>query len=254
MTNKITDEPNKFTMRDKQNHAPNPVKKALQWFVLLCAVAGIVLALHYHNKYQELKANPNIEVQRETKELVGLVGKLMELPEGEMPTVATIMDKEKLTDQPFFVKAENGDKLLAYTQSMMAILYRPGIDKIIAVAPIYINSGEQSEDALSENIEVSSEPISAGSKIAYYNGTSVIDLASQAERTVRDNYSDYETVVLTDAAKDDYEETLIIDLTGENSEEAEKLVELLGGKISSLPEGEVRPAADILIISGAPAE
>ena len=111
MANKITDEPNKCTVRDKQNHATNPVKKVLQWFVLLCAVAGIVFALHYHNKYQELKANPNIEVQRETEELVGLVGKLMELPEGEMPTVATIMDKEKLTDQPFFVKAENGDKL-----------------------------------------------------------------------------------------------------------------------------------------------
>jgi hypothetical protein len=66
----------------------------------------------------------------------------MELPVGETPTVATISDKEKLKDQPFFKMAENGDILFAYTTAMQAILYRPSTNKIINVAPITINQAK----------------------------------------------------------------------------------------------------------------
>jgi predicted ABC-class ATPase len=56
--------------------------------------------------------------------------------------VATISDATKLKDQSFFVNAKNGDELLAYTKAMEAILYRPSINKIIAVAPIVINNNQ----------------------------------------------------------------------------------------------------------------
>lgn len=66
----------------------------------------------------------------------------MELPKEETPTIATISDKEKLKGQVFFDAAENGDVLFAYTTAMKAILYRPSTNKIINVAPIAINPGQ----------------------------------------------------------------------------------------------------------------
>jgi hypothetical protein len=65
----------------------------------------------------------------------------MVLPD-EQPTLASVTDKSKLSDQPFFQKAENGDKILIFVQSRKAILYRPSIKKIIDVAPIQTLPGQ----------------------------------------------------------------------------------------------------------------
>lgn len=113
-------------------------------FIVLAviAVAGLAAAAYYYWQYQSLKKNPNAEAQKETISLVTEVGKIMELPANETPTIATIADKDKLKDQSFFKSAQNGDKLLAYTKSMEAILYRPSSRKIIAVAPIVINNNQ----------------------------------------------------------------------------------------------------------------
>jgi hypothetical protein len=107
--------------------------------LVIVAVLGVYFSFHYYNKYRDLKTNPDSEVSAETQKLVSVLGKLMELPQGELPTIATISDKDKLKDQIFFAKAENGDILFAYTTAMKAILYRPSTNKIINVAPISIN-------------------------------------------------------------------------------------------------------------------
>lgn len=70
------------------------------------------------------------------KNLVEKIGTLIQLPSDENPTIATITDKTKLTNQPFFTPAENGDIVLIYTNTKKAYLYRPGTNKIIDVAPI----------------------------------------------------------------------------------------------------------------------
>jgi len=54
----------------------------------------------------------------------------------EKPSVATITDKNKLSSQSFFSQAENGDKLLIYTNAHEIVLYRPSIGKVIDIAPI----------------------------------------------------------------------------------------------------------------------
>lgn len=113
------------------------------FILFIVAVFGSYGSLHFYNKYKTLKTNPNVEDQKETVKLVGILSKLMELPKDEMPTVAKISDKEKLKGQAFFDKAENGDILFAYTNSMKAILYRPSTDRIINVAPITINQNQQ---------------------------------------------------------------------------------------------------------------
>lgn len=68
--------------------------------------------------------------------LVAKIGTLIELPAGEEPTIATVTDKTKLTDQPFFASAQNGDVVLIYTHAKKAYLYRPGSNKILDVAPV----------------------------------------------------------------------------------------------------------------------
>jgi hypothetical protein len=67
---------------------------------------------------------------------VQAVGKLIELPEGETPTVATISDLEPLKGQEFFSKAAIGDKVLIFDKAKEAILYRPSDDKIISKASL----------------------------------------------------------------------------------------------------------------------
>ena len=77
------------------------------------------------------------EVVAESKQVVDQVGKLIILPQGETPAVATITDVERLKqNQPFFSQAKDGDKVLIYTKAKKAILYRPAENKIVEVAPV----------------------------------------------------------------------------------------------------------------------
>lgn len=107
---------------------------------LIVIAAVVVLALGgaggyiITNKY--LTKSADQKAQEETNKLVAKVGKLMSLPTDETPSIATVTDKDKLKDQPFFAKSENGDKVLIYTNAKKAILYRPATDKIIEVMPI----------------------------------------------------------------------------------------------------------------------
>jgi len=219
-------------------------KRLLIILLVISAIGGMTTGVTYFRKYQALKADPTIEALKETQTLVATVSKLMELPTDETPTVATIADKDKLKEQPFFAKAENGDKILAFNKAMLAILYRPSSNKIINVAPILTDqkAGVQPTKPTAQ--------IPSGLKISYYNGTETIGLSGQVEKAVKTAYSNYQTVALSNASKKDYTETLVIDLSGTHAKEAGEIASLLKGKVSPLPEGESKPDADILIISG----
>ncbi|QQG41616.1 MAG: hypothetical protein HYV90_05690 [Candidatus Woesebacteria bacterium] len=79
-------------------------------------------------------------VQAEVDALVAQVGKLISLPDDEKPTVATVTDASKVKDQPFFAKAQNGDKVLIYQKAAKAILYRPSTNMIVEVGAVNINN------------------------------------------------------------------------------------------------------------------
>lgn len=66
--------------------------------------------------------------------LVEQVSKLIELPENQTPILGTVNDKEKIKNQPFFARAENGDKILIFSESGKVILYRPSKNKIVEVS------------------------------------------------------------------------------------------------------------------------
>lgn len=115
--------------------------------VILIIVISIGAAAYFQNQYartqkelQSLKADPTAIKQKEIKAVKSSVAALVALPEGEEPTIATIVDVEKLKSQPFFAKASNGDKLLIYPKAGKAYLYDPRANKLIDVAPVNIGT------------------------------------------------------------------------------------------------------------------
>lgn len=107
-------------------------------FVGFAAASGT--AYYFYMQFAKLQKNPQQVVQDETNKLLAQVSKLMVLPEGEMPTIATVNDPERLKDQPFFAKAKKGDKVLIYANAKKAILYDPVENKIVEIAPINIGA------------------------------------------------------------------------------------------------------------------
>lgn len=104
------------------------------------AIIAILLAVFFYYKYYQLQKNPVVASQQEVQSLVAKVGKLVLLPEGETPTIATVSDPEALKDQPFFTNAVKGDKVLIYPQAKKAILYSVSMNKVIETAPLNIGS------------------------------------------------------------------------------------------------------------------
>lgn len=114
--------------------------------ILFIFIIGLISsAFYFYKKYKEAIKNPEIVVQDEKKDITEKVRKLIELPEEE-PLIATITDKEKLREQVFFSKAQNGDKILFFMNSPKAILYRPSTNKIIEVSFLIKNSQSSSAE------------------------------------------------------------------------------------------------------------
>lgn len=119
----------------------NMSKQKLVTVVLpLVTVVALALAGYFYSQIYKLKQTPQALAQKETADLVAKIGKLVFLPEGETPTVATVSDPEALKDQVFFAQAKKGDKVLIYAQARKAILYSVTLNKIIDVAPLNIGT------------------------------------------------------------------------------------------------------------------
>lgn len=108
----------------------------IAFFVLvLIAVGSSGFGIYYYFQYRSLTSriqNPGLEA----KEVLAKVGKLIDLPEGEEPTIATVNDAEAIRSQPFFTKAQNGYRVIIYTNARMAILFDETNNKIINVGTI----------------------------------------------------------------------------------------------------------------------
>lgn len=120
---------------------PHQTLAALVLLFFLIIAYGSWRYIQAARELAEIKINPAKiqELSRnENKKIVEAVGKLMELPKGEEPTVAIVSNVERLKNQPFFALAQNDDRVLIFTNAKRAILYRPATNKIIDVAPINI--------------------------------------------------------------------------------------------------------------------
>lgn len=105
---------------------------------LVITLLALIFGGYFFYEWQKLRKNPGNLGEEQVQELVAQVGKLIVLPEGEIPTVATVSDPSLLKDQPFFDRAQKGDKVLIYTEAKKAILYSVSLNKIVEVAPLNI--------------------------------------------------------------------------------------------------------------------
>ena len=119
------------------------MKNFIIFLLIILTLAGAGSSYYFYSKYStanKLLADPNALVQKEEAKVIENLSKLIDLPTDEQPTVATVLDKEKLKDQPFFVKAENGDKLVVFAQNKKALLYRESSNKIIEFAQLVLDA------------------------------------------------------------------------------------------------------------------
>ncbi|SRR5260221_309178 len=117
------------------------MKKIGMVLLLLIALALAASTFYFFNKYQQVKKQyQNSATTAQVAQITTEVSKLMLLPKNETPTIATVNDITKLKDQPFFVNAKNGDKVLIYPNASIAILYDPTAHLIINVSPITLGN------------------------------------------------------------------------------------------------------------------
>ena len=228
-----------------------PIKKeyiAAFVLIILAVVPSVFFYVQYQNAQQHL-ANPTQFAAEEAKKLVSAVSKLMTLPGDETPTVATVNDKEKLKNQPFFANTENGDKVLIYTNAKKAILYRPTINKIIDVAPVNIGPTNASESA--QVAPTAKAPVMPPVKFVLRNGTSVVGLTKKVETELKTAMKNADVVDKDNAKKKDYEKSIVIDIKGNKGPQAAQIAKELSIAVGNMPTDESSPSADFLIILGA---
>lgn len=121
------------------------MKKIAKLLLVLIFLVGVGGGAYFYDQTQklqtkidELLADPAIEAREELRIILDKVGRLVVLPEGEDPILATVTDKDALAGQEFFARAENGDKVLIYPKAKKIYLYDPEGDKLLEVAPLNI--------------------------------------------------------------------------------------------------------------------
>ena len=217
---------------------------------LLIFGIGLYYFIQYHHA-QSLLKNPLLASEMQQETIVSNVSKLTQVPPGEQPAIARISDITKLQNQPFFQNAQNGDFVLIYTKAKEAILYDPVSNKILRVGPILVPSPTAGIPQAALGSQTSNLPVS----VAIYNGTTVAGLAKKTETQLTQAMKNVTVVAETNAAKQDYKQTLIIDLTGNNGPLQSQIASVLHGTVSILPYGEAKPAhADMLVILGGASE
>lgn len=210
-----------------------PLRRLLIFAPLMLLIALIALGGYVGYTYYN---SPSLRADRESAELIKVVSRLIELPSGT-PQIATVSDVTQLKNQPFFARAQNGDKVLIYPSEKKAILYRPSTKKIVDAGPVQINTATPSAQTQTP------------ATIAYVNGTTTSGLAGQVEEAIQKNFQSTQTSAKL-TSENQYKETIIVDITGNPL--VSPIAQLLKGRVSkTLPsEISVPKGTDIVVIIG----
>lgn len=148
---------------------------------LLLMMMGI--AGYYYYQYRQ---TPEVAQRREIESLVKSVGNIADLPQDEIPTLATVTNKSKLDSQPFFRRAENGDKILIYRSVSRAFLYRPNTKKLIDITSVNIemDAPVQTADASAASLPVETPEVSSSPQTADASTSDQLEATAEVPPTV----------------------------------------------------------------------
>ena len=233
---------------------------------VILAISATATGIYFYQKYKNVEnrlQQTGSMNQQEVETLVARVGKLIKLPEGELPTIATVSELEGLKTQPFFAQAQIGDKVLLYTLAKKAILYNPTENLVVEVGPLMIptitpndqfskppNVTVSNEDVVNTRL-ISPTPNETQLKIALYNSTTSESLVNTFEAKLTQKFKNAEVVLKSNTIKRGYENTLVIDVSNTRKSEAESIANSLNLNVGQLPNNEKAPEnIDLLIIIG----
>ncbi|MDB5182048.1 MAG: hypothetical protein JWP13_811 [Candidatus Saccharibacteria bacterium] len=182
--------------------------------LVLLGVSGVVI---FH------RSSPNQD--EATRQLVAEVSKRVVVPSDETPTVTTVVDETQIS-QDFLRGTKKGDKVLLYFQAGRAVVYRPTSDQVVNMGPIE-----------------TPKP-----RVFLRSGSSADKVTAMADKLSKS--PDFLLVSRDASPKPSYEKTTVIDVTGVRPDVAAKLATYLGATVGTLPDGESKPDADLLVIVG----
>lgn len=207
--------------------------------LIIAAALSLFFFIKTQSDQANLKNNPQALTKKQTEEIVSKVGKLVILPQGETPTVATITDPQKFKNQPFFAQALKDDQILIYASAKEAILYRPSRNIVINMAPASVDPTKSSQ--------VTSTGTLKNPRFAIYNGTNITGLAKKYQKEVEAKVQSSTVTTIGDAKNKDVIKTFVVALSGQDASPIAQTLEISSG---SLPDGEQKPDADFLVILG----
>src|SRR3989344_4268736 len=113
-------------------------QRFLTVFLGIALIVAIGTAFYFFREYSNLNNKNGIVISNdapkedvtldEVQALVAKIGKFIDLPQGETPTVATVSDPDKLKSQTFFAKAKK------------AILYDPTANRILEMSSLSVDT------------------------------------------------------------------------------------------------------------------
>jgi hypothetical protein len=114
-------------------------KRAIVGLILIALIGWLAYGyITTKNQLEQAKNAPSSGSQ--SQQLENKVSLLVDLPQGETPTIATVNDASKLKNQAFFANAKDGDKVLIYSKAGKAVLYRPSTNRIIEYSTVNLGN------------------------------------------------------------------------------------------------------------------
>ena len=132
---------------------PMTKRKCINIVMSVIVFTSLVFGGYFYYQFRTLKNNPNVQVQKDTQDLLAKVARIYLIPTGEEPTIATVSDPIALKNQSFFTQSQKGDKVLIFTKAGRAVLYRPSMDKIIEAIPINNSKNDQKPETTTGPLE-----------------------------------------------------------------------------------------------------
>jgi len=270
-----------------------PAKSKLSIIIIAFFIGvftGSLGALYYSQRMMPQEKQEQVQVQQDKRSIEEKVLDFVRFDTNEKPIVAMIKDSTSIKNMPVYTFAKSGDVVLVYDD--MTLIFDEKNNRVVSLVPQVLlerlpggqvkeevkdaddktsvseveetgdeESAEEADDEseIKEDEGEDSQDIDKEIKVStpqditveVRNGTAVAGLAGKISTEIETSFG-YATKA-ANASKKDYEEYLIIDLSGGTlSEDIENIRDKysITKVLTDLPEGESASDADIVVILG----